>query len=63
VVCIYPPILGPDDPEKFITADDNSGESKNAKVERVLFPDSDYYVLIKTFNPDGGEFRFSITAT
>lgn len=55
--------LGPNDPGKFITADDNSADCQNAKVERVLFPDSDYYVLIRTFDADGGEFRLSITAT
>ena len=56
-------VIGPNDPEKFVTADDNSGDSRNAKVERVLFPDSDYYVLIRTFDSDGGEFSLTITAT
>ena len=55
--------IGPNDPEKFISADDNGGDCRNAKIERVLFPDSDYYVLIRTFDADGGEFRLFITAT
>ena len=55
--------IGPNDPEKLVAADDNGGDGRNAKIERVLFPDSDYYVLIRTFDSDGGEFRLSITAT
>lgn len=55
--------IGPNDPEKFITADDNGGDGRNAKIEQVLFPDSDYYVLIRTFDADGGEFSLFVTAT
>ena len=48
--------------EKFVTADDNGGDGLNAKIERVLVPDSDYYVKIRTFDPEGGEFKFYITS-
>jgi len=55
-------ITGPNDVEKFVTADDNGGDGLNAKIERVLVPDSDYYVKIRTFDPDGGEFKFCVTS-
>ena len=59
---IFQCFTGPDDVEKLVTCDDNGGDGKNAKIERVLVPDSDYYVKIRTFDPDGGEFKLSITA-
>ena len=53
---------GPNNMEKLVTADDNGGDGMNAKIERVLVPDSDYYVKIRTFDPEGGEFKFYITS-
>jgi len=55
-------IAGPNDPDKFITSDDNSGDGKNAKIKEALIPDSDYYVVVRVFDPDGGEFNLSVTA-
>ena len=43
-------------------SDDNSGDGNNAKIEEALIPDSDYYIVIRTFDPDGGEFNLSVSA-
>ena len=53
---------GPNDPDKFIVSDDNSGDGKNAKIEEALIPDSDYYMVVRTLDPDGGEFNLSVSA-
>ena len=55
-------ITGPNDPDKYITSDDNSGDCMNAKIVEALHPDKDYYVVVRTFDPNGGEFHLSITA-
>ena len=43
-------------------SDDNSGDGKNAKIEEALIPDSDYYIVVRTLDPDGGEFNLSVSA-
>ena len=55
-------ITGPNDPDKYITSDDNSGDCMNAKIVEALHPDKDYYVVVRTFDPKGGEFHLSVTA-
>ena len=39
---------------------DNSNDGKNAKIEEASIPDSDYYIVVRTFYPDGGEFNLSV---
>ena len=48
--------------DKYITSDDNSGDGNNAKIVEALHPDKDYYVVVRTFDPKGGEFYVSISA-
>lgn len=55
-------ITGPNDPDKFITSDDNSGDGKNAKIEEALIPNSDYFIVVRAFDPNGGEFHLSVNA-
>ena len=43
-------------------SDDNSGDNQNAKIEEALYPDKDYFIVVRTFEPKGGEFHVSITA-
>ena len=54
--------IGPSDPDIYITSDDNSGDGKNAKIEEALYPDKDYFIVVRTFEPKGGEFHLTITA-
>ena len=55
-------ITGPNDPDKYITSDDNSGDCMNAKIVEALHPDKDYYVVVRTFDPKGGKCHVSVTA-
>ena len=55
-------IAGPSDPDKFITSDDNSGDGQNAKIVEALYPDKDYFIVVRTFDPNGGEFHLSVSA-
>ena len=55
-------IAGPSDPNQYITSNDNSGDGCNAKIVEALHPDKDYYVVVRTFDPNGGEFHLSIIA-
>ena len=59
LVVVY---IGPSDPDKFITSDDNSGDGQNAKIEEALYPDKDYFIVVRAFDPNGGEFHLSVTA-
>ena len=55
-------IAGPSDPHQYITSDDNSGDGCNAKIVEALHPDKDYFIVVRTFDPKGGECFVSVTA-
>lgn len=56
-------LLGPDNHTRLIKVnDDGAGDGKNARIVERLMPDTDYFLQIQTFHPEGGKFEFSITA-
>ena len=57
-----PSFTGPTDPDQYITSDDNSGDCMNAKIVEALHPDKDYFIVVRTFDPKGGECHVSVTA-
>ena len=34
----------------------------NAKIVEALHPDKDYFIVVRTFDPKGGECHVSVTA-